>query len=61
MALKTSSWQTALTVLITFSPGLIMHRWKPAFAKRVSRIASEARILLLTVAYVPVLVKMGPD
>jgi bile acid:Na+ symporter, BASS family len=50
----------ALTVLVPFALGLLIHRVKPNLAVRVSPIASKAGIVLLVGALVPVLIKMWP-
>jgi bile acid:Na+ symporter, BASS family len=50
----------ALTVLVPFALGLLIHHLKPTVATRVSPIASKAGIVLLVVALVPVLIKMWP-
>jgi BASS family bile acid:Na+ symporter len=50
-----------LTVLMPFSLGLIVRRMKPVFADRMSPIAGRVGNLLLLVAAVPVLIKIGPD
>jgi bile acid:Na+ symporter, BASS family len=48
----------ALTVLVPFALGLIIHHLKPAFADRAAPIASKAGIALLVLAVVPVFIKM---
>ncbi len=48
----------ALTVLTPFAVGLIIHRLNPNFAVRVGPIAGKAGMVLLVVAFVPVLIKM---
>jgi BASS family bile acid:Na+ symporter len=50
----------ALTVLVPFALGLLIHHMKPKLAMRVSPIASKAGSVLLLVALVPVLIKMWP-
>jgi BASS family bile acid:Na+ symporter len=50
----------ALTVLVPFALGLLIHHLKPTVATRVSPIASKAGIVLLVMALVPVLIKMWP-
>jgi bile acid:Na+ symporter, BASS family len=48
----------ALTVLIPFALGLIIRRLIPTFALQASPLVSKAGILLLLVAFVPVLITM---
>jgi bile acid:Na+ symporter, BASS family len=51
----------ALTVLLPFAVGLVLHRRAPAFAERASPIANKIGIVLLVLAFVPVLIKMWPQ
>jgi bile acid:Na+ symporter, BASS family len=48
----------ALTVLVPFALGLLIHHLKPALADRAAPIASKAGIALLVLAVVPVFIKM---
>ena len=50
----------ALTVLVPFALGLIIRRVSPAFAERASPATDKAGALLLVVAAVAVLIKLGP-
>jgi BASS family bile acid:Na+ symporter len=50
----------AVTVLVPFSLGMIVHRISPAFAQRSSPRASKLGMLLLIVAAVPVLITEWP-
>jgi bile acid:Na+ symporter, BASS family len=50
----------ALTVLIPFALGLIIRRLRPTIAVRASPLASRAGIVLLVVAFVPVIITMWP-
>jgi BASS family bile acid:Na+ symporter len=50
----------ALTVLIPFALGLVIHRRIPTFALRASPLVNKTGILLLVVAMVPVLITMWP-
>jgi len=45
----------AMTVLLPFSLGILLHRFAPAFADRASPLAAKLGLLLLLVAFVPVL------
>jgi bile acid:Na+ symporter, BASS family len=51
----------ALTVLVPFALGLILHQRTPSFAERASPIANKAGILLLLLAFIPVLIKLWPE
>jgi bile acid:Na+ symporter, BASS family len=51
----------ALTSLLPFALGLVLRHRLPAFAERASPIANKAGILLLVVAFVPVVIKMCPE
>lgn len=48
-----------LTVLVPFALGLIVRRQAPAFAERASSPAGKAGMLLLLVAAVPLVIKLG--
>jgi bile acid:Na+ symporter, BASS family len=48
----------ALTVLVPFALGLLIHHLKPSLADRAAPIASKVGIALLVLAVVPVLIKM---
>jgi BASS family bile acid:Na+ symporter len=50
----------ALTVLVPFALGLLVHRIKPGLAVQASPIASKVGMALLVIALVPVLIKMWP-
>jgi BASS family bile acid:Na+ symporter len=50
-----------LSVLVPFALGLIVRRTAPVFAERASSITGKAGMLLLLVASVPLLIKLGPE
>jgi BASS family bile acid:Na+ symporter len=49
-----------LTVLVPLAVGLVVHGRMPTFAERASPLAGKVGSVLLIVAFVPVLIKMGP-
>jgi BASS family bile acid:Na+ symporter len=50
----------ALTVLVPFSLGMFARLMIPGFAERASRIANQAGMWLLVIAFLPVLIKEWP-